>query len=114
LILAFLKSIAMQTRSSSSTLLIALLVLITFPLWIGLLAGAIGIVAGIFGAFIGIVAGIFGGLAGIIGGIFGWIFDFDSWDHDNHWFPFWNFKMIVIAMVVLVVLLATRSHRAKR
>lgn len=54
----------MNTRSSSTSpaalIAITFIVVITFPLWIGILGGAIGIVAGVFGAVIGAMAAVFG------------------------------------------------------
>lgn len=65
-----------NTRSGTSTLLIVLLIIFTFPIWIGLAGGLFGLVAGLFGAAIGIIAGVFGaiigGIAGAFGGMFGW------------------------------------------
>ena len=57
-----------------STLLLALIVLFTFPIWIGLLAGGFGLVIGILGAIFGVVFGIIGAIFGAIGGILEAIF----------------------------------------
>lgn len=58
------KTAQMNTRSSSTSpaalIAITFIVVITFPLWIGILGGAIGIVAGVFGAVIGAMAAVFG------------------------------------------------------
>jgi hypothetical protein len=96
----------MQSKGSTSTLLIVLLVVFTFPIWIGIAGGLFGVVAGIFGAAFGIIAAIFGGIFGAIGGLLGWMF---NW----HW-PFgglfhWNF--FTILFIVIVVLLVSRSRR---
>lgn len=105
------KSLPMQTNSSSnstSTVLIVLVLLFTFPIWIGIAAGIFGAVIGLFGAAIGIVAGVFGAVIGAIGGVFGWIFD---WDHDWPFAFFWNVKLIVITMIIVVLILVTRSRK---
>jgi hypothetical protein len=93
----------MQSRSSTSTttILIVLLVVFTFPLWIGLAGGLFGLVVSMFGAVIGILAGVFGALIGAIGGVFGWIFD---WEWHHGWpFGFWNAKMLAIIITMLIV-----------
>jgi hypothetical protein len=99
----------MRSNSSATTVLIILLVIFTFPVWIGLGAGIIGLVVGLFGAAIGLVAGIFGAILGVIGGIFGWLFD---WDH--HWhgpFHFWNANVFAIILVTVIVLIVTRAKK---
>lgn len=95
----------MQSRSSTSTVLIVLLIVFTFPVWIGIAGGLFGIIAGIFGAVVGIFAGIFGAIFGLIGGVFGWMFD---WHPFTGWF---NTPIFVIAAVVIVTVLITRSKR---
>ena len=65
-----------------STLLLALIVMFTFPIWIGLLAGGFGLVVGILGAIFGVVFGIIGAIFGAIGGIFEAIFSgIFGWGH---------------------------------
>jgi hypothetical protein len=97
--------VPMQSKSSTSTVLIVLLLVFTFPIWIGIAGGLFGIIAGIFGAAIGIFAGIFGAIFGLIGGLFGWAFD---WHPFAGWF---NTPVFVIAALVIVVLLVTKSKK---
>ena len=96
----------MQSKSATSTVLIVLLLVFTFPIWLGIAGGILGVVAGVFGAIIGIFAGIFGAIAGIIGGIFGWVFDW-------HWpFPgFFHWNFFTIVAIVLVIALLSRSRK---
>jgi hypothetical protein len=94
-----------QSKSSTSTVLVVLLLVFTFPIWIGIAAGLFGIIAGIFGAVIGIIAAIFGAIFGVIGGLFGWIFD---WPSFTGWF---HTPIFVIAAVAIVVLLITRKRQ---
>ncbi len=96
----------MQARSSTSAILITLLIILTFPVWIGIAGGLIGIVVGIFGAVFGIIAGVFGAVFGAIGGIFGWLFNW-SWPFGG----FFHWNVFSILAIVLVVLLVTRSRR---
>jgi hypothetical protein len=83
-----------------------LLIIFTFPLWIGIAAGLIGVIAGIFGAVFGVIAGIFGAIFGLIGGIFGWMFD---WNWPFHGFFRWN--LVSILLIALVVVLISRSKK---
>jgi hypothetical protein len=101
----------MQTRSSSSTstVLIVLLVLLTFPLWIGLIGGLFGLVAGLFGAVIGIIAGVFGAVIGAIASVFGWMFHWSApWDFH---FGFWGMKVFIIVAIILAVVYLSRGKR---
>jgi len=75
---------------SNSTLLIVLLIF-TFPIWIGIFGGLFGLVAGVFGAVIGIIAGIFGAIIGVF-----------SWSLPG--FPFSCFT--IIALIFFVVLIS--------
>jgi hypothetical protein len=96
----------MQSKSSGApTVLIVLLIVFTFPFWIGLIGALFGIIVGLFGAVFGIIAGVFG----VIGGIFGWLFDW-SWPFGG--FFHWNFFSILL--VALIVVLVARSKRAQR
>jgi len=96
----------MQSKGSTSTVLIVLLLVFTFPIWIGIAGGIFGLIAGIFGAAIGIIAGVFGAVFGAMGGLFGWLFDW-------HW-PFGGFfqwNIFTIFFIVLVVVLISRSRK---
>lgn len=96
----------MQTKNSSTTVLIAIIVLITFPIWIGLIGGIFGLIGGIIGGLFGIIAGIFGAIFGAIGSLFGWMFDW-SWNC-----PFnWNSELWVVLLVVAVIVIATKSRK---
>ena len=101
-----LKFCLMQSKSSTSTVLIALLIVFSFPVWIGLAGGLFGIIVGLFGAVFGIVAGIFGAVFGIIGGVFGWVFDW-SWPFDG----FFELSFFTIILIALAIGLLARSKR---
>lgn len=66
-----------KKMSTSTKILIVVLLVLTFPLWIGIVAGLFGLIVGLLGAIFGIVVGfvgaafglIVGGVACIIGGI---------------------------------------------
>src|SRR5689334_9367638 len=84
---------------------VIILLVVTFPLWIGILAGIFGAVFGLIGGAIGLVFGVFGAVIGAIGAVIGGIFEFifHPWDHGHfmHFNTVW-FAVIFIAIVVLI------------
>ena len=105
----------MQTRTSStSSILVIVLLVITFPIWIGLAGGLFGLVVGLAGACVGIIAGIFGAIIGVIGAIFGsifGIFDWNGYDGDGISFHFPFFKIIFIAAIIFLIVTLSKSKR---
>lgn len=57
-----------QGMSKSTKILVVVLLVITFPIWIGIVAGVFGTVVGLIGAAFGIAIGIAGAAVGLIGG----------------------------------------------
>lgn len=55
-----------KSEKKTSWILIAIIAVLTFPLWIG-------VVAGLFGAVVGIIGGLFGVVVGLLGASFGLI-----------------------------------------
>lgn len=99
---------------TASVLLIVLLCILLFPIGIGLIGGAFGIVFGVFGAVFGAIFGVIGGLIGAIFGLFGWIFEsiFDfGWDCDGPFGFHRNNIFTIAALVIIVVLIAKKSGR---
>lgn len=104
-----------MNKSTPTALLIIVLVL-TFPIWIGLLGGALGLVAGFFGLVIGLfagavglIAGIFGGIVGGIASIFSWIF---GWNVDADFHPFFFvFNPFLLFIVALLIAIAVRKRK---
>jgi hypothetical protein len=104
---------AMQ-KTGSHTLLIILLIL-TFPIWIGLLGGIFGLAAGFFGLVIGLFAGAVGLLAGLIGGIVGGIAEFFSWIiGDDYWKPHYPFVFFNPAALFFIALLIAVIWKARK
>lgn len=95
-----------MTRSTGTTVLIVLIIVFTFPLWIGILGGLFGAVMGLFGALIGVIAGVFGavigGVASVIGGLFHW-----GWPN----FITWNVLLAVVLAFAIVQLAKSRKQR---
>jgi hypothetical protein len=98
----------MATRSATSTLLIVCLLVFTFPLWIAMAGGLIGLVAGIFGATIGIIAGAVGLMAGIIAFPFKLLL---GWGHGG-WFPHFHFHgFLFLAGIILLIALLLKKKQ---
>jgi hypothetical protein len=93
------------------TVVIVLLVL-TFPIWIGIAGGIIGLVFGVVGGAFGLVAGLIGGIFGAIGAIIGGIFDiiFRPW----HGFQFHHFNGFWFLVGLIVIVALVRSRRQTR
>lgn len=103
-----------MSNSTSSTLLIILLI-ITFPLWIGIAGGLIGLVLGLAGAIIGIIAAVFGVIGSILSGIFGAIFGVFDWGYaDVDFFDFSIRKFIGALLLIAVIAMIVQSKKTKR
>ena len=57
-----------KKMSASTKVLLVIVIILTFPLWIGIVAGVFGTVVGLIGAAFGIAIGIAGAAVGLIGG----------------------------------------------
>jgi len=107
---------ATPMAKSTSTVLIVILLILTFPIWIGLAGGIFGLVMGLFGAAIGLIAGIFGAIGGILGAIFGVIGEFFSWIFGgifdcDFYSPHVSFpRPITLLLIILVAVLIMRSR----
>jgi hypothetical protein len=106
-----------MARSSNNSVLLLIVLLLTFPLWIGIAGALIGLVAGAFGLVIALVAGVFGLFAGLVGGIFGfvgWIFD-GLFDWDMHPFNFVVSPFLLLLFIVAVVMIfRSKQQPAKK
>ncbi len=99
----------MRSQSSTSSVLLIIVLIFTFPLWIGIAGGLLGVVIGLFGAAIGIVAAVFGAIVGVFGAVFGWMF---NWNFHVHWpFAFLGSGFFITIAIVLVVMMITRSKK---
>lgn len=96
-----------NTNSSGTTVLVVLLIIFTFPIWIGILGGLFGIVIGICGAVIGVIAGVFGAIVGGVASLFGGLF---HWGWSDHNF-FWNVLLATILAFAIVQLAKSRNKK---
>ncbi len=94
-----------MTRSNPS-ILIVLLIIFTFPIWIGIAGGLFGLIVGLFGACIGIIAGVFGVIFGAIGSVFG-IFDWFSFPHIH----IGGFRFFLIVAILFAIVMLSRSKK---
>ena len=62
-----------KSMSTGTKILIAVIIILTFPLWIGVVAGLFGALIGIIGAAFGIVVGLLGATLGLLAGGIGLI-----------------------------------------
>ncbi len=96
----------------TSSVLLALVIVFTFPIWIGLLGGLFGLVFGLLGGIFGLIGGILGGVFGLIGSIFGWG-DYGwhgDWGHHHyHMNGFW----IVVAIIAIAFALKSRARSSR-
>lgn len=89
---------------SASRALVIVLLIITFPIWIGIIGGLFGVMIGLIGGAIGIVAGVFGAVFGAFGAIFDVFF--------GHWH--FHFSTFWFAVILICVVLLARSRRSAR
>lgn len=103
-----------RTSNSSTTLLIILMIVFTFPIWIGILGGIIGLFFGIIGGVLGLIGGLVGAILGVIAvifksifhGIFGWT------DHVDFWPSFHVNKYFLLAVILVVAVAIQKRQRA--
>jgi hypothetical protein len=97
----------------SSSILIAIILVFTFPLWFGLGMGFIGLVFGLIGGAIGIVVGLFGAVIGVFAGIFNAIFHgIFGWGHHGSFFPHMHFNgFFFLCMLIVVALLISKRNK---
>ncbi|MBP9924443.1 MAG: hypothetical protein KBF45_00520 [Cyclobacteriaceae bacterium] len=98
----------------TSTIIITLIIVFTFPLWFGLGMGLFGLIFGLIGGAIGIVAGVFGAVIGVIAGVFGAIFHgIFGWGHGGHnSFPGVHLNgYVFLALIILAALVLSKRNK---
>ncbi len=105
----------MATKNSSSTspLLIALILIITFPFWIAIGGLIIGLIGGIFGITFGLLGAMLGGIFALITLPFKLLFGWGDWSCG---FPF-GFSgshhngFVWLALLIFVALLISKRNK---
>lgn len=95
-----------NTSSGTTTILIVLIIVFTFPIWVGIVGGLFGLVAGLFGAAIGIIAAVFGAIIGVFGAVISGIF--------GGWWPNSHFGLnafLAICLVLAIVMLSKARRK---
>ena len=98
----------MRERSTSSTILILLVLLITFPIWIAVGGIFLGIIGGLIGALFGVIGALFGVLMTLIALPFKLLVG-HGWLEDGI-FHFNNHTWTIVAVVLIVALLVRRQR----
>lgn len=105
----------MSTKSSSSgsTLLMVIILVLTFPIWLALGGALIGVIAGIFGAMIGLVAALFAGAVALIALPFKILFGWGEWSwHGPGIFSgFHGNGYAWLAMVIIAALIISKRSK---
>lgn len=101
--------------SRTSTVLLILILVITFPVWIALAAVVFGLTVGIFGGLVGLIGGLFGGIfgaiMGLIGGFFGLIFGSPDLHFGWDWPDFHFNRYVFFALLIVVALVISKRQR---
>lgn len=103
---------ATRNDSSSSTILLAIILIITFPIWFAVCAALFGVVVGLLGAAIGVVAAVFGALVAVIVLPFKLLFGWGHWGwHDWGLFHHHSHSGFWIIAFIIVIALIVRGRR---
>ena len=100
---------AARNNTSSSTVLLAIVLIITFPLWFALGAALFGVVMGFFGAAVGVMGAIFGAMIALIALPFKLIFGWDDWGW--HGFPHFHYNGCVLLAIIIIAALIVRGRK---
>jgi hypothetical protein len=100
---------ATKETSGSKTLLIVLILIITFPFWIAIGGVMIGLIGGIFGITFGIMGALFGGMMALIALPFKLLFGWGDWSCGTSGFPGNGF--VWFALLIFAALVITRRNR---
>jgi len=95
-------------------ILLLVIIVFTFPIWIGIAGGLFGLVFGLIGGLFGLIGGAIGIVASVFAGIFGWGWHDHYWGDDwGHWGHHHNGFWIVIIVIAVAMALRSRSRRSK-
>lgn len=96
----------------TSSIILAVVILFTFPIWIGIAGGLFGMFFGLIGGFFGLIAGLFGAIIGAIAAMFGVIFHlFFGWSNDWNGFHFPGNGLGFFIFIIIVAFLIQSKQR---
>lgn len=99
-----------MTRSntnSGTTILIILIVVFTFPIWVGIAGGLFGLIAGLFGAAVGIIVAVFGAIIGVFAAVISGLFG--GWWPDSHI----GLNVFLAICLVLAIVMLSKVRKIK-
>lgn len=102
----------MDSKTLTTVALVIICVLL-FPVAIGIVGSVFGVVGGVLGGMFGIFAGVLGAIFGAIAAIFGAIFGIFGWGNFSPWhcsFSFFDGDVLTAVILVVVVIMITRSR----
>ncbi len=101
----------MATRNDSSfpTVLVALILIITFPVWFTIAAALFGVVVGLASVVVGVIAAIFGVMIALIALPFKLIFGWGHWGW--HWIPHFHYNGFIFIALVIAATLIVRGRK---
>ena len=103
---------ATRNDTSSSTILLALILIITFPVWIVVAGALFGVAVGLVGVAVGVIGAIFGVMIGLIALPFKILFGWGHWGWGWHWFPFHHNGFALIAIIIVAALIVRGRKQA--
>jgi hypothetical protein len=101
-----------KSTSSGATILLVIILVLTFPIWIGILGGLIGVVAGLFGAMFGIMGALLGGIFAVIALPFKVLFGWGDWS--CHWpvgFHGMGRGFVWVTLLIIVILILNKRGK---
>lgn len=99
-----------MTRSSTNsgtTILVILIIIFTFPIWVGIAGGLFGLIAGLFGAAIGVIVGVIGAIIGVFAAIVSGLFG--GWWPDSHL----GLNVFLAICLVLAIIMLSKARKDK-
>ena len=98
-----------NSTSGSTTILIVLMLIITFPFWIAIGGVIIGVIGAIFGVTFGLMGAILGGTLALIALPFKLLFGWGDWS--CNFSGFHNNGFVWLALVIFIALIISKRNK---
>jgi hypothetical protein len=99
-----------KTRGTSHSLLIVLLIILTFPIWSGIAGGMFGLATGLISGAFGLITGLFQVLISLVLLPFRLIFGWSDWGCDG----FSLFHHRGLRIIAIIIVLGLLLHNRKK